>query len=54
MSTYTQTLDHLALASKDRRPVLSDGQKTDLFRYVNDIIKHNHCKPVWISGDSQP
>ncbi len=50
MSTYTQTLYHLVFATKDRRPVLSDGQRDNLFRYVNGIIKNNHCKPVWISG----
>ena len=50
MSTYTQTLYHLVFATKDRRPVLSDGRREELFRYVNGIIKHNHCKPVWING----
>ena len=50
MSTYTRTLYHLVFATKDRRPVLSDGRRNDLFRYVNGIIKHDHCKPVWING----
>ena len=50
MSTYTQTLYHLVFATKDRRPVLSDVRRNDLFRYVNGIIKHDRCKPVWING----
>jgi len=50
MSTYTQILYHLVFATKDRRPVLSDGRRDDLFRYMNGIIKNNHCRPIWVNG----
>ena len=50
MSTYTQSLYHLVFATKDRRPVLSDGRRDELFRYMNGVIKNNQCKPVWING----
>lgn len=50
MSTYTQILYHLVFATKDRRPVLSDSRRDDLFRYMTGVIKNSHCRPVWING----
>lgn len=50
MSTYTQILYHVVFATKDRRPVLSDSRREDLFRYVSGVIKNNDCQPVWIDG----
>lgn len=50
MSTYTQILYHLVFATKDRRPVLSDSRRDDLFRCMTGVIKNSHCRPVWIDG----
>jgi REP element-mobilizing transposase RayT len=50
MSTYTQILYHLVFATKDRRPVLSDGRRQDFFRYMTGIIKNNRSRLVWVDG----
>lgn len=50
MSTYTQILYHLVFATKDRRPVLSDSRRKDLFRYMTGVIKNSRCRPIWING----
>lgn len=50
MSTYTQILYHLVFATKDRRPVLSDSRREDLFKYVSGVIRNNQCRLVWING----
>jgi REP element-mobilizing transposase RayT len=50
MSTYTQILYHIIFATKDRRPVLADGGRDELYRYMAGIIKNSHCKPVWTNG----
>jgi len=50
MSTYTQILYHLVFATKDRRPVLSDSRRDDLFKYISGVIKNHHCRPTWSDG----
>jgi putative transposase len=50
MSTYTQILYHVVFATKDRRPVLSDSRREDLYKYISGVIKNNKCKPVWTNG----
>jgi REP element-mobilizing transposase RayT len=50
MSTYTQILYHIVFATKDRRPVLADARRDDLFRYMNGVIKNNRSRPVWTNG----
>jgi REP element-mobilizing transposase RayT len=50
MSTYTQILYHLVFATKDRRPVLGDSRRDDLYRYISGVIKNNQSKPVWTKG----
>jgi REP element-mobilizing transposase RayT len=37
-------------ATKDRRPVLADPRRDDLFRYVNGVIKNSRCRPIWTDG----
>jgi REP element-mobilizing transposase RayT len=50
MSTYTQILYHIVFATKDRRPVLVDARRDDLFRYTSGVIKNSHSRPVWTNG----
>ena len=50
MSTYTQILYHVVFATKERRPVLSDSRRPDLYRYMTGVINNKHCRPVWING----
>ena len=50
MSTYTQILYHIVFATKDRRPVLADAHRGDLFRYMNGVIKNNRSRPIWTNG----
>ena len=50
MSTYTQILYHLVFAPKDRQPVLSDTRRSDLYKYIDGVIKNNHSRLVWING----
>jgi REP element-mobilizing transposase RayT len=50
MSTYTQILYHLVFSTKDRRPVLSDSRREELYMYMTGVIKNSHCRLVWING----
>jgi len=50
MSTYTQILYHVVFATKERRPVLGDTCRDDLYRYMGGVIKNNRSKPVWTNG----
>jgi putative transposase len=50
MSAYTQILYHIVFAAKDRRPVLADSRRDDLYKYMNGVIKNNHSRPVWTNG----
>ena len=50
MSTHTQILYHIVFSTKDRRPVLSDSRRDELYMYMTGVIKNSHCRPVWING----
>jgi putative transposase len=50
MSTYTQIRYHLVFATQDRRPVLGDSKRRDLFKYMSGVIKNSGNRPVWIDG----
>ena len=50
MSTYTQIRYHLVFSTKDRRPVLSDSRREELYMYMTGVVKNNQCHPVWING----
>jgi hypothetical protein len=38
MPTYKQIRYHLVFATQDRRPVLADSQRPDLFKYMSGVI----------------
>ena len=46
MSTYTQILYHIVFSTKERRPILSDARRDELFMYVAGVLKNSHCRPV--------
>ena len=50
MSTYTQILYHIVFTTKERRPVLADARRDDLYRYISGVIKNNRSRTVWING----
>ncbi|HEV2351027.1 MAG TPA: IS200/IS605 family transposase [Terriglobia bacterium] len=50
--TYTNLLIHALFSTKDRRPVLDEEIRHELFAYMGGIIKAMHGKPVVINGPS--
>jgi putative transposase len=50
MSTYTQILYHIVFATKNRRRVLDQPRREDLFRYVWGIVKNHDCHLYRIGG----
>jgi putative transposase len=50
MSTYTQILYHIVFATKNRRRVLDQPRREDLFRYIWGIIKNKNCHLYRIGG----
>jgi putative transposase len=50
MSTYTQILYHIVFSTKDRRAVLDEPRREELFRYVWGIGKNKDCHLYRING----
>jgi len=50
MSTYTQILYHIVFSTKDRRPVIADSRRHDLYSYINGVIKNSRSRPIWTDG----
>ena len=50
MSTYTQILYHIVFATKNRRRVLDQPRREDLFRYIWGVVKNHQCHLYRIGG----
>jgi putative transposase len=50
MSTFTQIYYHVVFSTKERRPVLDEANRADLFRYVWGIVKNKKCHLYRING----
>ncbi|RJP73771.1 MAG: IS200/IS605 family transposase [Candidatus Zixiibacteriota bacterium] len=50
MATFTQIYYHLIFATKNRRPVLAESRRDDLFRYIQGIAHRRHCRLYEING----
>ena len=50
MSTFTQIYYHLIFATKERRPVLTESRRDELFRYINGIAYKRNCRLYEING----
>lgn len=51
-NTYTQLYVHYVFAVSNRRCLIGDAWKTDLYKYMNGIIEKNGNKPFKINGTS--
>ena len=50
MSTFTQISYHIVFSTKNRKPVLLEEKRPELFKYIWGILKNKRCQLFRING----
>jgi putative transposase len=50
MSTYTQIIYHVVFSTKNRKPVLNEENREDLYRYIWGIVRNKQCHLYRVNG----
>ena len=48
--TYSDLTTHIVFSTKDRRPWITEGIRTELFAYLGGLVKEQKGKPIKING----